>query len=160
MEKKDYFAYWLTGFTDGEGCFSVSFNKRDRLKLGIEVRPSFSICQSGRREAFDSKINILNEIQAYFKCGFIRTYKADGMYKYEVRNVSDLHTHIIPHFEKYPLLTVKNKDFVNFKTIIRMMRSNLHMNKQGLTEIINLAFIINPSGKRKNHKEELMKYIS
>ncbi len=160
MEKENYFCYWLSGFTDGEGCFSISFNKRNRLTLGIEVRPSFSIAQSGRTERFDSKINILTEIQTYFKCGFIRTYKADGMCKYEVRNISDIHTYIIPHFEKYPLLTVKKQDYKNFKTIITMMRSNLHRNKQGLIDIINIAFIMNPTGKRKLNKKELLNLFS
>lgn len=159
MEKKNYFPYWLTGFTDGEGCFSISFNKRSKLKLNIEVRPSFSISQSGRRNTFDSKINVLTEIQTYFQCGFIRTYKADGMCKYEVRNISDLHSYIIPHFEKYPLLTIKNEGFESFKTIVNLMRSNLHKNEKGLASIIDLAFRMNPSGKRKVNKEELYKLL-
>ena len=159
MEKKDCFPHWLTGFTDGEGCFSISFNKRSKLKFNIEVRPSFSISQSGRRNSFDSKINILTEIQAYFQCGFIRTYKADGMCKYEVRNISDLHRYIIPHFEKYPLLTIKNEDFENFKTIINFMRANLHLNEKGLISIIDIAFVMNPSGKWKVNKQELYKLL-
>ena len=102
MEKKDYFAYWLTGFTDGEGCFSVSFNKRDRLKLGIEVRPSFSIGQSGRTEALQHSKHIyiiLYEIQAYFQNHGVTPYvrkQTECIHMMLTGNkVSDLHTHII-----------------------------------------------------------------
>ena len=28
---------WVTGFIDGEGCFSVGFSKRINLRVGIEV---------------------------------------------------------------------------------------------------------------------------
>ena len=44
MEFKSY----ITGFVDGEGTFSVSFNYRAKLKTKIEVRPSFSISQHKR----------------------------------------------------------------------------------------------------------------
>ena len=79
------------------------------------------------------------------------------MMKYEVRNLSNLCDIIIPHFEKYPLLTQKESDFNNFKNICLMMRSNQHRNEQGLKKIIDLACDMNPSGTRKTSKESLIK---
>lgn len=38
--------FWVTGFVDGEGCFSIHFVENKKFKLGLEVRPSFSIGQS------------------------------------------------------------------------------------------------------------------
>jgi LAGLIDADG DNA endonuclease family protein len=35
--------WFVTGLTEGEGCFCVSFSRRARLRLGLEVRPSFSL---------------------------------------------------------------------------------------------------------------------
>ncbi len=35
--------YFITGFADGESCFSFQFFKNNRLTVGREVRPSFSI---------------------------------------------------------------------------------------------------------------------
>ena len=43
-------ASYITGFTDGEGCFSISFSKREKMKLGIEIRPSFSVSQHRRNK--------------------------------------------------------------------------------------------------------------
>jgi hypothetical protein len=159
MEETESFPYWLSGFTDGEGCFSVSFNKKASLKLKLEVRPSFSIGQSGRRVSHQSQIQVLDRIQSYFGCGFIRKYKRTGMLNYEVRSLSDLNDIIIPHFEKYSLLTQKQEDFENLKQVCLMMRANLHRNKQGLEKIIILACKMNPSGTRKILKEELLKLL-
>ena len=160
MEKTQSFSYWLSGFTDGEGCFSISFNKKASLRLKLEVRPSFSIGQSGKRVSHQSQLHVLQHIQLYFGCGFIRKYKKSGMLTYEVRNISSLCDVIIPHFENYPLLTQKKEDFEIFKEVCLMLRSNFHRNKQGLEKIILLACDMNPSGTRKIVKDELLKILS
>lgn len=61
MEFKSY----ITGFTDGEGTFSVSFSHRAKLRTNIEARPSFSISQHKRN------LEILKEIREYFGVGSI-----------------------------------------------------------------------------------------
>lgn len=160
MEETANFPSWLSGFTDGEGCFLVSFNENSSLNLKLEVRPSFSIGQGKHRTSYKSQIHILERIQSYLKCGFLRKYKRDGSMKYEVRNLSNLCDIIIPHFEKYPLLTQKEEDFKKFKEICFMMRSNHHRNREGLKRIIDLACEMNPSGIRKITKEGLLKIIS
>jgi hypothetical protein len=35
--------YFLTGFTDGEGSFSIKIIKSNKAKLGFRVSPVFSI---------------------------------------------------------------------------------------------------------------------
>ena len=97
--------WYVTGLIEGEGCFSVSFNLRKRLRIGIETRPSFSI-SLGKRD-----LDLLKKMRDYFGCGGIRYSKADRTYKYEVRAVSDLVKKIIAHFEKYPLCGAKKGRF-------------------------------------------------
>ena len=160
MEETKNFPSWLSGFTDGEGCFLISFNKNTGFNLKLEVRPSFSIGQGKHRKSYKSQTHILKRIESYFKCGSMRKYKRDGMMKYEVRNLSSLCDIIIPAFsERYPLLTQKEEDFNKFKEICLMMRSNHHRNEQGLKTIIDLACDMNPSGTRKISKEGLLKVI-
>lgn len=142
---------WISGFVDGEGCFSVSFSKRNGW---IEVRPSFSVCQSGKRFC-----HILKALETFFGCGGIRFSANDGTYKYEVRSLEDLQTRILPHFEKYPLESIKRKDWEKLCRICALMKRNLHKNKKGLIEIIDIAYTMNQSGKRKYMKEELLQSI-
>ena len=48
-------ASYISGFTDGEGTFSVSFSQCSRLKTQIEARPSFSISQHKRSKGVFQK---------------------------------------------------------------------------------------------------------
>lgn len=144
---------YISGYVDGEGCFSISFSKRDKFLVGFETKPSFSVSQN------ENRAQILFLIQKIFKCGFIRRDYSDKTLKYEVRSLDDLINKVIPHFEKYPLLSKKQKDFKSFKQVCILMQRNLHRDKKGLQRIMNLAFEMNPSGKRKYMKAEMQKAL-
>ena len=148
------FSSYLSGLTDGEGCFSVSFNLRSKFSTGIEVRPSFSISQHKRN------LKLLNEIREYFKVGGIRYSKKDNNYKYEVRSVKDLTNKVIPHFEKYPLKSNKLADFLIFKEVCNLIITSKHLNKKYLEIIIRKSYKMNESGKRKYKEEELLKFLT
>lgn len=146
-------AAYISGFSDGEGCFMVSFNKRAKMRTGIEVRPSFSISQNKR------SLEAMKTIHAYFGCGAIRFSKSDQTYKYEVRSINDLTERIIPHFKKYPLLTDKSNDFVIFSEICHLVRRSHHLNTEVLESIIKQAYQMNKSGKRRFELADLLKSI-
>ena len=148
------FATYITGFTDGEGTFSVSFNKRKKLKTNVEVRPSFSISQNQR------DLKILERIKDYFDTGGIRFSKRDYCYKYEVRSLKDLNDRVIPHFNKYPLQTAKAKDFEYFAKICKLMTLSYHKNPEKLLRIIDLAYMMNKSGKRRYKKSEILNLLT
>ena len=145
--------WFVTGLIDGEGCFSVSFTLRKRLRVGIETRPSFSISLNQR------DLNLLKQICAYFKCGGIRYSRSDRTYKFEVRSIGDITNKIIPHFEKFPLQGAKQSDFIKFVKICKSVKANLHVNKKYLKEIIETAYQMNPSGKRRHDKYDLLKVL-
>lgn len=145
--------WYVTGVVEGEGCFSVSFSMKRRFKVGIETRPSFSISLNKK------DVGLLEEIRKFFACGGIRYSHTDRTYKFEVRSVRDLCERIIPHFEKYPLHGSKKNDYERFKEICRMVRANLHLSPSYLRRIIEIAYEMNPSGKRKYAKEDLLKVL-
>lgn len=145
---------YITGFVDGEGCFSISFNYRKALKTGIEIRPSFSISQNVRN------LSTLEEIQKYFGVGKIRFSKSDNTYKYEVRSLADLCKVIIPHFVRYPLRTSKKFDFDTFCRICSQMNAKRTDQLSNLRSIIEQTYLMNPSGKRKLKQEELLRHMS
>jgi hypothetical protein len=148
--------YWITGFTDGEGCFSVSFNRREKLRLKVEVRPSFSISESCKR---GSPLRGLDRVQEYFGCGFQRYSRADGTYKYEIRSLNQLCEKVIPHFDQYPLETAKKADFIIFRKIVLWMREGKHLHRESFLEMLDLAFETNPAGKRKYDKRSLLRFL-
>lgn len=148
------FASYISGFIDGEGCFSVSFNFREKLKTKIEVRPSFAIGQNSK------SLEILKKIQQFFDCGNIRYSKKDNCYKYEVRNIDELRRKIIPHFKNFPLMTNKKADFEIFSKICEKIARMKHRNVESLKDIIKLAFKMNSSGKRKYKEVELLRVLN
>ncbi len=147
------FASYVSGFVDGEGCFSVSFNLRAKLKTGIEVRPSFSIGQNER------SLKLLRAIEQFFGCGSIRYSSRDACYRYETRDIRELMRKILPHFEKFPLQSDKAKDFKIFRDICERMTMAKHLNPKHLRQIIHLAYRMNGSGKRKYTEAELLRVL-
>ena len=145
--------WYVTGLAEGEGCFHVSFSFRKKLKVGIETRPSFSISLNRR------DLMLLQGVHQYFDCGAIRYSRSDRTYKYEARAVADLITKVVPHFKKYALHGSKQDDFSRFAEICRSVHANRHLNGEHLRGIINSAFEMNPSGKRKHDKRDLLRVI-
>ena len=145
--------WFVTGLVEGEGCFTVSFSFRKKLKVGIETRPSFSISLNQR------DLELLKRVHEFFGCGAIRYSRGDRTYKFESRAVSDLTRLIIPHFVDYPLAGSKARDFEIFAEICQLVRSSQHLNKGVLAKIIDDAYKMNPSGKRKHEKRDLLREL-
>jgi len=136
-------ASYISGYVDGEGCFTVSISPRPTLIVGWEVRPSLSVSQNGDR------IEVLLAIQRHFGCGTLRPDRSDRTVKWEVRSLLPLVERVIPHFRQYPLLSGKHRDFELFAAVCERMVRGEHVTREGLREIAELAGKMNPSGKRK-----------
>ena len=144
---------YVSGFVDGEGCFSVSFSKRPKFIVGWETKPSLAVSQNHDRA------EPLFLMQSIFKCGFMRDGITDNTVKYEVRRLDDLIKKVIPHFERYPLLSSKYKDFLIFKKICLMMKRSEHRNLKGFKKILSLAIQMNGSGRRKYSEEYILNVL-
>jgi len=88
---------YISGYVDGEGCFTVSMSPRPTLRVGWEVRPSLSVSQNGDRS------EVLLAIQDHFGCGTLRPDRSDKTLKWEVRSLPLICGVVIPHFRAYPL---------------------------------------------------------
>ena len=153
LKKKRNIQEYISGYVDGEGCFSISFSKREKFLVGWETKPSFSVSQN------EDRAQPLFLLQKILKCGFMRRDFSDKTLKFEVRSLNDLIRKVIPHFDKYPMVSNKQKDFQLFKQVCFLMHKELHKEKRGLQKIMNLAFQMNPSGKRKYTKAEMQKAL-
>jgi hypothetical protein len=149
-DSREFLSAYISGYVDGEGCFTVSIAPRATLLVGWEVRPGFSVSQNGDRA------EVLHAIKTYFGCGSIRPDRSDKTLKWETRRLEDLLEHVIPHFERYPLLSSKGYDFDRFASVCRLMAAGAHSSRDGLAEIVELVSGMNPSGRRRYAAEAIL----
>jgi LAGLIDADG endonuclease len=147
---REFLSAYISGYVDGEGCFTVSISPRAKLLVGWEVRPSLSVSQNGDRA------EVLRLVQAHFGCGSIRPDRSDKTVKWETRRLDDLVERVIPHFERYPLLSGKRMDYERFAAVCSLMAGGAHRTTKGLAEIVELAGAMNPSGSRRYRTEEIL----
>lgn len=130
--------WYITGFTDGEGCFSVSITDKgyDKLKVGLQ----YKVTQKANNE------HVLEQFIDYFDTGKIYIdNKITNTLKYQVQDINSITNKIIPHFEKYSLNTSKVidfKDWVSFKDIVI---EKYHFNIEGKKQLLNIKNNINNS---------------
>lgn len=125
---------WITGYVDGEGCFSVSFIRNATTKTGWQIFPEFVVTQGGKSKAS------LEMLRNFFGCGKIfvnRRYDnhREHVYRYCVRSQEELRGIIIPFFEEHRLRTTKKEDFKHFSFILRQMEAKKHLTKKGMMVI-------------------------
>src|SRR3989440_1800774 len=139
---REFLSAYISGYVDGEGCFTVSISPRAKLLVGWEVRPGFSVSQNGDRA------EVLHMLQAYFGCGSIRPDRSDKTLKWETRRLEDILERVIPHFERYPLLSGKRLDFERFAAVCRLQAGGGHRMKMGGFEKVEVARGMKLSGQR------------
>ena len=89
---------------------------------------------------------ICNSLHSFFSVGNFRIQENKGRCSvaiYCVESITDLIDVIIPHFDKYPLLTKKRADFELFKKIVIMMKNKEHLNMEGLKQTISIKASLN-----------------
>ena len=110
--------WFVSGFTDAEGCFTCAIVKNKTSRFGYSLNLAFQI------EAHVRDLDILKSIQDYLQIGSIVKVSNRDIYQYRVRNKKELQI-IICHFYKYPrplgLLTSKRIDFYLFAIIYNLL---------------------------------------
>ena len=134
---------YVSGYVDGEGCFCVSLRPQPRIRVGWEVRPSFSVSQN------DNRAELIYRLPDLFGCGSIRPDRSDKTLKFEVRSLRSLLTAVIPFFERYPLQSSKRNDFEVFAEVCRSMATGDHLASEGILRISELVSTMNSSGIRR-----------
>jgi hypothetical protein len=121
---RNRFGWWLSGFTDAEGTFSIT-------KYQGKARKDGNRCPSGYTFEFsiqlrNDDLEILEQIKDYLKVGGLlfasrKTSRRNGrvndrdQVSFKVRDFDSIINTVIPHFDKFPLLSKKNKDYQLFK---------------------------------------------
>lgn len=137
---KDYTlpSYWVTGFTDAEGTFSLKVSKSNFTRSGYNVTPDFKI------ELHNREIILLRKIHNFFGVGTIYEYKDRNKASYSVQSAKDIANVIIPHFDKYPLFTQKKADYLLFKEAINLLLTGKTRSSiEGMNELMSIKGSMN-----------------
>jgi hypothetical protein len=137
---KDIDPFWLAGFTDAEGCFSVTIFKSKTSKFGRAIKLSFIITQSIRDEF------LIKSLVEYFGCGYT-SLDPRGTIDFKVSGFSSIKNIIIPFFNKYCLHGNKILDFSDFSKIVALMENKIHLTEKGLDEIKKIQNTMNTNRK-------------
>jgi hypothetical protein len=137
---------YISGYVDGEGCFAVSVNRNPTCRSGYQLVPEFHVSQNGDRA------QVLGLIRERFGgCGYIKSNgRKDRALVYVVRRRSDLLEHVIPFFERSPLLSSKQEDFRMFAEVVRSMALGLHRTPGGFSRLLDRALSMNGAGRFRN----------
>jgi len=129
--------WFITGFTDGEGSFMLSFLKNPSTKSGWQIQSIFQIA------LHEKDVELLELIQAYFGgVGRIARHGKNS-YSYRVRSLDENVNKILPHFDKYPLISQKYADYLLWKDTVLMMKRGEHLTVEGFQTILNMRASLN-----------------
>lgn len=139
--------HYVCGFIDGEGSFSISFNRHKTMKLGVTVGPEFEI----ELRADDKEI--LKRIAKTLDCGIIYdcSYERYSWYphtKYKITSRKELEEKLFPFLDKYHLQAKKKKVYRLFKQIVLLMKNKEHLSRKGMSKIAKLRDQMRRFGKK------------
>jgi hypothetical protein len=145
----DYFV----GFVEGEGMFYIGIVPSKETKSGWQVIYFFKVSQNPIGKV------VLDALKKRLDCGYIKQNnkndEIDKSLALVVRNFNDLKYKVLPFFKDK--LIIKRKNFNTFEKVLNLVEEGKHLNKEGLSEIIDLAYLMN-TGKRKLTKKYILEH--
>lgn len=144
---------WLSGFTQADGCFTITFEKK-KTGLLLKPRPIFVLTQH------ISEKELFKELHKWLDIGFIITRKE--VVELRVRTLSDFKNKLFPIFDEHPLKCDKLNNYLIFKSIVNKMLCKEHLNLKGLIEIISLSFKLNKNTTKRSEisKVRLLNFLT
>jgi hypothetical protein len=98
----------------------------------ITVSLRFSISQHKR------DVLLLENFFNFYNCGYIVKYEKRSVCEFIVTRIDDIVEHIIPFFNKYPVVGSKYLNYLNFKEAAFITKNKEHLNPKGLKKILLL----------------------
>nr|YP_010470466.1 LAGLIDADG endonuclease [Inonotus hispidus]UVF37954.1 LAGLIDADG endonuclease [Inonotus hispidus] len=130
---------WLSGFTDAEGCFTVSFLS----KPSNAFRLRYIVSQKG-----DENLPVLSHLILLFKGGVIEAHSAKSNYSYILSGKDNCYK-IYNYFNNFPLKTKKAQSLELWQKIHDKINNKDHLNPLLRQDLIEMAKKVN-SIKRKS----------
>ena len=128
---------FITGFADGESSFIILILREQNNKTGWTVKARFS---TGLHE---KDLGILELIRLRLKDAGNISKQGKNSIQYRVSSLQDLINVVIPHFEKYPLITKKKADFILFKKAVDLIKCKEHLTREGIEKLVAIKASMN-----------------
>lgn len=130
MLSKDY----VIGLVDGEGSFTVYLRKVGKYK-----KVEFHFYLKMRKD----ELPLLREVKKFFGCGYISLQRDkrkthSDCYRYEIGNIADLKTKVIPLFKGKLKSKKRKKDLEIFCKILKIVEKKKHLTSRGWQKIKRL----------------------
>ena len=130
---------WLLGFTEAEGCFTISF-----LFSSHVFRTRFIISQKG-----DENVKTLSSLILFFGVGRIEAHSVKQNYSYIVsglKNVKKVYNYFDSNLEHF--LGNKKNSYLKWKDINRKIEQKEHLDKEKRRVLIETAKQINSVSRK------------
>lgn len=125
---------WLLGFTEAEGCFTISF-----LRNSKAYRTRFVISQKG-----DVNLPVLSHLILLLNTGKIEGHSQKDNYSFVVsglKNVVKIYHYFDNNLSYF--LTTKKQSYLAFKELNAKIEQGLHFNEQTRAELLMLSQSVN-----------------
>lgn len=149
---------WVSGFTAGDGGFSIYVRPAKDYVLGEKVYCRYHIAQHSK------DLELMQLFIKFFGTGKVvvrsntstpsppgdpsGTGSRQGRCDFIIQDTSFLLDKIISHFDLYPLLNLKQKDFICFKESLLLIKEKKHLTREGLDKIKSLNLEMNSNRLR------------
>lgn len=128
--------YYIVGFTDADGCFTLNIRRWERNNTGFSASATYIISQ---REKYRW---VMESIKETLDCGTI-IQKHHGnrnhspQVQYHVCGIEYLIGKVIPFFKKYPPI-LKKADFDLWRKGVELIHRGEHLNNEGILKLVEL----------------------
>jgi LAGLIDADG endonuclease len=145
-EKKRWF---LAGVFEGEGSLCISIKRHPTTASGFYVDPEFFVYQHKNRRA------LLELFQGYFQTGRINPKPGNtDVLVYAITSRRSISEKVVPFLKGYMEFSARKADIARYIQAIDMFEKGLHRTKEGLIEIVKLAYSMNHEGKQRQRRLE------
>lgn len=115
----------------------LTVRKAPRQTLGWQIEANFIINLHKR------DVELLKHIQTFFGGVGRISKERNGCIDFTISSLNQIFTQVIPHFDKYPLITQKGADYLLFKQAVMIMQRGEHLTVSGLEAIISIRATLN-----------------
>ena len=138
---------FLSGFALGEASFMLVCRRRGDYSRGWKISAAFNFSQKD--------IAPLELFRETLGCGTLRKAGNGGWY-WEVNDLCQIRTRVVPFFERFPLVGTKAQDFARFRTAVRILSRDV-LSHTDYVEVLALREGMNGGGKRRYSMERILR---